>query len=152
MWSGAGAPQREEKKFKVEGSVARYSSTFGSGCQGALFTGFAAERTINSTPMQVVNARQRSNLRLLLPRENQSRGCGSLKVYRFNSTTMKPVGSSFFFFYLTLDGTSSLSLTIKICKETFLLLVVSVFSLFALIFFRLLSDREKFSFFERRWI
>lgn len=88
VWSGAGAPQREEKKFKVEGSVARYSSTFGSGCQEALFTGFAAERTINSTPMQVVNARQRSNLRLLLPRENQSRGCGSLKVYRFNSTTM----------------------------------------------------------------
>lgn len=149
MWSGAGAPQREEKKFKVEGSVARYSSTFGSGCQGALFTGFAAERTINSTPMQVVNARQRSNLRLLLPRENQSRGCGSLKVYRFNSTTMKPVGSSFFFFYLTLDGTSSLSLTIKIWKK---LLVASLFSLFALIFFRLLSDRGKFSFFERRWI
>lgn len=40
--------ERKEKKFEVEGSVARYSSTFGSGCQEALFTGFAAQRTINS--------------------------------------------------------------------------------------------------------
>ena len=150
MWSGAGAPQREEKKFKVEGSVARYSSTFGSGCQGALFTGFAAERTINSTPMQVVNARQRSNLRLLLPRENQSRGCGSLKVYRFNSTTMKPVGSSFFFFFFNPRRNIEFILDDKNLERNFL--VASLFSLFALIFFRLLSDRGKFSFFERRWI
>ena len=54
--------RKERKKFKVEGSArARYSSTFGSGCQEALFTGFAAQRTINSAPMQVVNARRRSN-------------------------------------------------------------------------------------------
>lgn len=90
VWSsGAGAPQREEKKFKVEGSVARYSSTFGSGCQGALFTGFAAERTINSTTMQVVNARQRPNLRLSCPRKSVSRLPRSFKgIYRFNSRTM----------------------------------------------------------------
>lgn len=50
VWSerARARPMKKEQKFKVEGSAARYSSTFGSGCQGALFTGFAAERTINS--------------------------------------------------------------------------------------------------------
>lgn len=100
--------------------------------------------------MQVVNARQRSNLRLLLPRENQSRGCGSLKVYRFNSTTMKPVGSSFFFFLFNPRRNIEFILDDKNLEKNFL--VASLFSLFALIFFRLLSDRGKFSFFERRWI